>query len=458
MVDTGRRLRRGRAWILCGLLAGAVGSALLVASAVLASDAPPGRGAASAVTGLRDVLHSPPLLIARGSPTDLRFETVCQRDELGTPCHAAGTLFVRPHGERNYRRVALRAEGLATLTADVPAAATAGTGFAYYAVIDDGLGGSRTVPTGGSAAPLHVWVTEDEVRVDLGLHEFGRVREPDRSRVRAPWGGGDGEVGLLRGKELVRIGPSAFDIAPDGSVVVLDQINDRLAVYAAAGGGPRYVSVPFGGAEGDLAVADDGVMHVLDHGVEQVVRSVASTGAALETVRVSARGGDMLRATPGGPMLHGYPGDLWFPVRQGARPLSQAEQASRARPGLDVGGGLEAVVRAGNHQVALALVAGDRVVKAWTITSTTGLGEIQLVEPYADGLLVVVRLWTEARAEFVALQLSSSRLVRSFSAEADEWAESAALSRFKLDGGRLYQLRSTPVGVEVVSFDLGGSR
>jgi hypothetical protein len=98
------------------------------------------------------------------------------------------------------------------------------------------------------------------------------------------------------------------------------------------------------------------------------------------------------------------------------------------------------------------------VLRAWRVTSGTNLGEIQLAEPYRDGLLVVLRVWTSQRAEFVALALSPSGLASSFAIDAAEWAESAALGRFELDGGRLFQLRSTPAGAEVVTFDLGGAR
>ena len=45
------------------------------------------------------------------------------------------------------------------------------------------------------------------------------------------------ERSLLTGRELARVGPSAFDLAPDGSVVVLDQVNDRLATYLAPAAG-----------------------------------------------------------------------------------------------------------------------------------------------------------------------------------------------------------------------------
>jgi len=83
---------------------------------------------------------------------------------------------------------------------------------------------------------------------------------------------------------------------------------------------------------------------------------------------------------------------------------------------------------------------------------------VQLAEPYGDGLLVVLRLWTESQAEFRVLRLTPGGLADSFSVARAEWAESAALSRFRLHGDTLYQLRSDPSGVEVAAFEIGGTK
>ncbi len=87
----------------------------------------------------------------------------------------------------------------------------------------------------------------------------------------------------------------------------------------------------------------------------------------------------------------------------------------------------------------------------------TSLGEVQLAEPYGNGLLAVVRLWTEKRAEFRVLRLQPAGLTRSFAVDRAEWAETASLSRFRLHGSTLYQLRSAPSGVEIALFEIGGT-
>jgi hypothetical protein len=98
------------------------------------------------------------------------------------------------------------------------------------------------------------------------------------------------------------------------------------------------------------------------------------------------------------------------------------------------------------------------VVHSWLVRSPTSLGEVQLAEPFGDGLLVVVRLWTESQAEFRVLQLAPDGLVGTFAVDRAEWAETASVSRFRLHGSTLYQLRSAPSGVEIATFEIGGTR
>lgn len=101
---------------------------------------------------------------------------------------------------------------------------------------------------------------------------------------------------------------------------------------------------------------------------------------------------------------------------------------------------------------------GDEVVRSWLVRSSTNLGEVQLAEPYADGLLVVLRLWDEQQAEFCVLQLTPDGVAKSFAVDRAEWAETASLSRFRLQESTLYQLRSSPSGVEIAAFEIGGMR
>jgi hypothetical protein len=148
---------------------------------------------------------------------------------------------------------------------------------------------------------------------------------------------------------------------------------------------------------------------------------------------------------------------MWLPTGAGRPPLSVEEQIARAEPARSFRDGVGVVVSAGPDEARLALVRGGRVLKAWRLRSSTSLGEVQLAEPYRGGLLAVVRLWNEKQAEFRVVRLAPGGAVESFSVDRAEWAESASLSRFRLHGDTLYQLRSTASGVEIATFEIGGT-
>ena len=432
----------------CGAAVGAIAIAVGAVGAAVDATSPE--------AALRDVLHTPPSLVEQGGPIELRYDVVCQADSFGKPCAPAGNVFVRQGGESSYRRIALARAGGTVLaaTVDVPAQS-----ISYYAVIDDGAGSSMTVPAAGAAAPQRAWAVSALTPVSLGGHTFGGVRKADGRVVTSTWGVGAGALGLLTGRELARIGPSAFDVDRKGNVVVLDQVNDRLARYPAGAGAPTYTGIAFAGGEGDLAVGSDGTAFVLDQSAEPVVRSYAPSGALGATTAVHGTGADMLRSGPAGTFLHGYPDDMWKPIAGGVGALIKpAQQAAGARPGRLAAAGVEVVVRGGQSEALFALVRADSVLRAWRVASLSNLGEIQLAEPFGDGMLVVLRVWTPTKAEFVALVLSPNGLARSFAIDASQWAESAALGRFRLHGKTLYQLRSTPAGAEIVTFDLGGAK
>ena len=111
------------------------------------------------------------------------------------------------------------------------------------------------------------------------------------------------------------------------------------------------------------------------------------------------------------------------------------------------------VLREGD-EVRVALVGRNGVDRAWRLRSSTPLGEVQLAEPYGDGVVVVVRSYTDDRSEFTVARLGARGLVTSFSVAAADWAETAPLSRFRLAGASVYRLGSTPAGVAIDRFDL----
>jgi hypothetical protein len=270
------------------------------------------------------------------------------------------------------------------------------------------------------------------------------------------WGRGDAAIGLDSGREQSRIGPSAFDVAPDGSIVLLDQVNHRL-VTLGRGSRSAHIPIAFTGGEGDLAVGGDGTIYVLDSSAKPMVRTFTPAGAPIAAGRLAEATADMIRVGPSGPLVHAYPSEMWLPTGPDRPPFARDRQLESARAARDVRGGRGVVVHASASEVKLALVRGDRVEHAWVLRGETSFGEVQLAEPYGDGMLVVVRMWDEKDAEFRVLRLGSQGLVQSFDVAPAEWAESASLSRFRLHGSTLYQLRSDPSGIAIAKFEIGGT-
>jgi hypothetical protein len=449
-------------WGLAGLVTGSLGGIVLLAVNLVGPAFGGPSGVRQAPEHAVDVLHTPALLVSPEEATTLSYDVVCTLD--GEPptssCSPTASLHVRAVGQGAFTEVALQRGENGLFSYTVPQSLKSGAGFEYYVTVDDGRGNVVTVPKAAAEAPERAWTVREWTTVDLGTHGFGSVRSPGAVAAQGGWGAGAGELGLNGGQEQVRIGPSGFDVAPDGSVVVLDQFNDRLAIFRNGRAADR-VPITFLGAEGDVAVDNAGTTWVLDDGGAATrtptVRGYGDRGRPVAAAGLAEGLGDMLRIGPTGPVVHAFPSEMWLPVANGQDGLSVAEQARGARPGRPVSGGREVVVRASREEVRLALVAGTRVLSAWRIASATMLGEVQLAEPSRNGAVAIVRVWTEERAEFRVLQLGQRGLTGSFAVNPGEWAESAALGRFRLEGDTLYHLRSSPAGAEVVTYRMGGT-
>jgi hypothetical protein len=454
-------MKRMWRWSLAGFVTGGlVGVALLAINIV--GTASGGAGALRADAGRLDILHTPPLLVSAGEPASLTYETVCSPtgQETAASCSPTGTLHVRAAGDRTFTDVPLVRLQNGKFSYAVPTPLRRGSGFEYYVTFQDGRGNGATVPAAGADAPERVWIVPSWTTVDLGIHGFGSTRAPDSVLVKSPWGTSENELGLNNGREQSRIGPSSFDVAADGSVIVLDQVNHRLAHYGS--GKVEHFPIEFRGGEGDVALGNDGTAWVLDAGGPQGhvadVRGYDAAGHLVGRAGLAAPMGEMLRTGPNGPLVHSYPSEMWLPVATGRTGHTAAQQVNGARAGRPVVGGRELVVRASPEEARFALVAGKNVISAWRVVSRTNLGEVQLAEPTGNGVTAIVRLWTEDQAEFGVLQLGPTGLTGSFAVSPAEWAESAPLSRFRLRGNTLYQLRSSPEAAEVVAYRMGGAR
>jgi hypothetical protein len=441
-----------------GIVAGVIGGIALTSVSAASGPIPAAPGV--------DAVHIPPVLTRAGEPVTLRYAIVCAPRDDGEPCDGSGSVFVRAGEGGAFQQLTLkRGEDSSDgrYFVDLPREiASAREGFSYYAVLRDGANGATiTVPAGGSAAPQRSVPLRDAAEVALGPHVFGRGRAPDERVVEAVWGSEVGEVGLAGSRGLGFVGPSSFDVAGDGSVAVLDQVNGRVQNWSREG--VNATSLDVSGGLADFALEPGGVMDVLEPpnrvSPAPILRSFRSDGTPRWAQRLSDRTWAKLAAGPTGPVVQQQPSEEWLPVAEHGAALDRAAQAGRGRPGRPFANGREVVVeRLGSSELRLAELAGDAVVRGWRIISATTLGEVQLAEPLGNRLVVVTKTYTEDRSEYVVLVLDRSGIVSSFAVESLEWAESAPLARFRLAGSSLYRLGSTRAGLFVDRFDLEVSR
>src|SRR5207253_9058378 len=156
------------------------------------------------------------------------------------------------------------------------------------------------------------------VQIDLGAHSFGRTRWPDARPVDAPWGSGVGQAGVSGSRELGFVGPSAFDVAPAGQVVLLDQVNRRVERWTR--GRAEATSVAVSGGLADFAVEPDGSLDVLEppdrFTPASTLRSFRPDGTSRWTQELAGRTWAKLVTGPDGPVVQQQPSEQWRPVAE----------------------------------------------------------------------------------------------------------------------------------------------
>jgi hypothetical protein len=445
-----------------GVVAGAVTG---IAAVALAGTAVAQRVASDSSEPLLEATHLPLHLTADGEPAELRYDVYCASGEvtgLEDGCDATGTAYVRAGDAGAFEAIPLEEDanaGVGRLVARVPDGITRSrAGFSYYAILrDESTDRTVTLPAGGATAPHRSLPIARSPHIALGSHEFGRTRAADARVAAASWGSGAHQVGLEEGRNLSPIGGTAFDVDANGTVHVLDEANRRVLRWRPGSRAPDHVPVAVQGTLADLSVAEDRTMFVLETTAEPghspLLRVFERNGAARGAIEIPERAA-VVRMGPDGPVVLQQPSGQWMRAAVAGRPLHELEQLRSGRSGRPLPGGGEVVILRVGAEVRAALVGKSNARRSWIVTSDTPIAEVQLAEPFRDGLLLVVRAYSDTESEFVVLVLDRGGLAQRFAVASSDWAETAPLSRFRLAGSSLYQLGSTPDRVFVDRFDL----
>jgi hypothetical protein len=327
----------------------------------------------------------------------------------------------------------------------------------------------------GAAAPIK-WIA-----VNLGVHSFGHLSAPDAIVARAA----TDAVGFECGKpsactspqpsggcgciDTLPQGPTAVDVASNGSVWVLDGVKHRLLAWQR--GHSRAVPLPADVGDSDFVLGRNGTIYVFGgnvHGKPYLymyaltptgtVRWKAATTVGSSQARlVLAWDGSIYSVGPSAT-------PTWTPLTTPAgRPLPLSTQRRRSSHLQPLARDLRLLTtQVSEREVHFALVDGrGTVVRAWRVTSRTSLEVGRLVPSLVGGDLVAgIGVYQGKKSETVVIRLGASGPTRSRITLDGRavWDPGGTTARSTLRiaaDGRLYELRTDPAkGVTVARYRL----
>lgn len=208
-----------------------------------------------------DVTHVPPFIAAAGETVRLEFLLDCSYTaETDLPCKPEVTLYTAFGSKPEFQPVALKEEeqdSFRVLVAEIPILDANEKAMKYFLEINDPsvniqyrypLHGTIDVMLVPSITVIELLPPTTPISGDLVID--------------ATWGSEPGQVGLGKNGGAP-IGPDAFDMAPDGKIAVLDEVNKRVLLFDSQTRKVSSYSVNLKGW-GDLAFKTSEELVVLD--------------------------------------------------------------------------------------------------------------------------------------------------------------------------------------------------
>jgi hypothetical protein len=342
-----------------------------------------------------------------------------------------------------------------TARAELAARGQAATSVAFRV---SARSGSRTVsvPDAGQGVSLTYYVTNGMPTVQVPPVQFGDVT-PGRVVLYLPWGSGAGQAGLSAGVEADTLGPSSFDVDGSGRVVVADPVLGRVSLYAG-GQLVRDTRFPMG-VRSDVAFASDGRAFVASSpllgGRLVLVRTIDPSGrpGPFSAVGLADDKPSELRTAGTAGYLHLLPEDGWIPLGGGGT-------LTAGRP---LAGGAQLLKVVDGNVVRLGTVVDGQVTHAVELAFEQGIGEIGLAELDGHGgYWAVVHVGQDAPTpadQYEVIHVGADLHVSAFAVANDDYSDHVPLSKFRLgQDGALYAMQSSPDGIRIVRYDLGGAR
>jgi len=165
----------------------------------------------------------------------------------------------------------------------------------------------------------------------------------------------------------------------------------------------------------------------------------------------------MLRTSGDAAFADMLPLDAWVPADRGATSGAAGPFAGRPLAGGDML--LRSVV---GNTIRLGRVHDGRVGPAVDLRSSAPLGELALAEPLGRGFLAVVHVTRSspvAADRYQVVRVHADGAISTFAVANRAFAEPMPLSRSRLGkDGHLYQIATSPDGVRIVRYRIGGTR
>ncbi len=441
-----------RRWIVAGAVGGI---ALGTAVGGLAVASPPG----VARTPLLRVLHAAPAFVVAGAPLDLSAGTVCGHPNEDACKVTGATASVRAPGDAAWTRVrGLDVDG--TYQFRVPAVRITTAGFDYRLAFRTADGGVTDYPPTG--VPLHVSSTAQLARAAAPkAFSWSDVAAPDRRALFLPYGDGTGEVGVDGGgPDRDLLGPSSFAVGPDGSISVVDWVNDRVEVFQD-GSLERTFATPAHGTF-DAAVGTSGNTYLQTLGTDGTTYEVDAGGRLVGRYPAGFGVASGVTTTSTGPAVSVAPAQ-WVSGRSApgiARP-----------PALQAATATAAPVAADGSSTRFGILGAGRVALSWRrggaeagtvlrLPDGTRAGTEYFAEPLADGgAVLALGLWTDDHNGVGLFRFDAAGALRSFSLQPEPSTRAdARASTVRWASGRVLEAIDHASGMSIESFDLGGGR
>jgi hypothetical protein len=445
-----KRRRLAVAGLLAGLAIGAAVGATSLTGAT--GEDPP--GARPVVLHLAKVLADP------GADLELTAGVFCPSAGAEACDVQRAVAHVLPAGSQGWTDVVGEPNGPGFRFV-VPGVLVGDGGFSYWLELLDRVGAAVRLPEGGPATPFRV-VTTAGLREATwpGRFDWADLRESDSTVARLGYGEGQAQVGRVGGVgEEQPLGPSSFDVAPNGSLYLVDWVHGRVMVLSDTGAFRRAVPLPVERPV-DLAVGPAGELAVTTLGLGATAFELNEDGRVIGRYAVAAGVAERIALTPAGPQVWVGPAQ-WSSVRSMPGVALPAEAQARAvAPAVPASDGTVALsqdLTGGRVAFVWARPDGSRAGAVLTLPAGVQAGVDYFVRGLPDGGAVAARgLWAEGSEAVGLLRFASDGSLASASlipAPSHEMDAAASAVRFRAPDEVLV-FSTGPGGIRIDRFEV----